>query len=176
MRQARSRTLAQTPHAMQNARSDAQSRIIHSGEIMATRRHKGPDTALARDYGYSAVDDYDIRTYMLPALRDPEQRAALIAEHRAYPRGAATQPGEMPCSPSPTLKRLIDRLRVVPQAGKHTIVETKPWEEYAIGVLPGQRGGVVRITRERYRSREDAEHAIFLKRLQALLAQYGIDA
>jgi len=79
-----------------------------------------------------------------------------------------------PCSPSPTLKRLIDRLRVVPQAGKHTIVETVPWEEYAIGILPGQRGGVVKITKERYRTREDAEHAIFLKRLQALLDQYGI--
>ncbi len=142
---------------------------------MATRRNTGPGTALSRDYGYTAVDDYDIRTYMLPALRDPEQRAALIAEHRAAPRGAATQPGAAPCSPSPTLKRLIDRLRVVPQAGKHTIVETVPWEEYAIGILPGQRGGVVKITKERYRTREDAEHAIFLKRLQALLAQYGIE-
>ena len=89
---------------------------------MATRRNTGPGTALSRDYGYTAVDDYDIRTYLLPALRDREQRAALIAEHRAAPRGAATQPGTAPCSPSPTLKRLIDRLRVVPQAGKHTIV------------------------------------------------------
>ena len=143
---------------------------------MATRRHSGPDTALARDYGYRAVDDYDIRTYLLPALRDPEQRAALIAEHRAHPRGAATQPGGMPCNPSPVLKRLIDRLRVVPQAGKHTIVEMIPWKAYAIGLLPGARGGTIRITRERYGKREDAEHAIFLKRLHALLEQYGIEA
>ncbi len=141
---------------------------------MATRRNTGPGTALSRDYGYTAVDDYDIRTYLLPALRDAEQRAALIAEHRAHPRGAATQPDAAPCSPSPVLKRLIDRLRVVPQAGKHTIVETMPWAEYAIGILPGQRGGVVKITKERYRTREDAEHAIFLKRLHALLDQYGI--
>lgn len=143
---------------------------------MAKRHHKGSDTALARDYGYAAVDDYDIRTYMLPALRDPEQRAVLIAEHRANPRGAATQPNSPPCSPSPTLKRLVDRLRVVPQADKHTIVETKPWAEYAIGLLPGRRGGTIRITRERYGTREDAEHAIFLKRLRALLDQYGIEA
>jgi hypothetical protein len=80
----------------------------------------------------------------------------------------------MPPNHSPDLKRLIDRLRVVPQAGKHTIVETKPWEEYAIGILPGQRGGVVKITRERYPTREDAEHAIFLHRLHALMDRYGL--
>jgi hypothetical protein len=141
---------------------------------MATRRKTGPDTALARDYGYTAVDDYDIRTYILPALRDPVRRAELIAEHRAHPRGAAAQPGAAPPNHSPDLKRLIDRLRVVPQAGKHTIVETKPWEEYAIGILPGQRGGVVKITRERYPTREDAEHAIFLHRLDALMDRYGL--
>jgi branched-chain amino acid transport system permease protein len=64
---------------------------------------------------------------------------------------------------------------MVPQAGKHTIVETVPWKEYRIGVLPGHRGGVVEITDETYPTREDAEHAIFLKRLQALLDAYGIE-
>lgn len=142
---------------------------------MATRRKAEPSTALARDYGYMAVDDYDIRTYILPSLRDPEQRARIIDEHRAHPRGAASQPDSMPPNHSPDLKRLIDRLRVVPQAGKHTIVETQPWAEYAIGILPGRRGGEIKITRERYRSREDAEHAIFLKRLNALMKQYGIE-
>ena len=72
------------------------------------------------------------------------------------------------------LKRLIDKLRVTPQAGKHTIIETKPWAEYAVGVLPGHRGGVVEISDERYPTREDAEHAIFLKRLRALMDQYDI--
>lgn len=141
---------------------------------MATRRHAGPRTALARDYGFTAVDDYDARTYILPHLTDPASRARIIAEHRAAPRGAATQPGLRPPNHSEPLKRLIDKLRMTPQAGKHTIVETQPWREYAIGILPGQRGGIVRITRERYATREDAEHAIFLKRLAALLAHYGI--
>lgn len=142
---------------------------------MARRRHAAPATALSRDYGFTAVDDYDVRTYMLPVLRDPAGRARLIAEHRAHPRGAGTQPGTAPVIHSVDLQRLIDKLRMVPQAGKHTIVETVPWKEYAIGLLPGQRGGVVRITRERYATREDAEHAIFLKRLDALLQHYGID-
>jgi len=141
---------------------------------MATRPHSGPATALARDYGFTAVDDYDTRTYILPFLRDPALRKQIIAEHRANPRGAAAQPGIKPPNHSEGLKRLIDKLRMTPQAGKHTIVEVVPWQEYAIGILPGQRGGVIKITRERYATREDAEHAIFLKRLRALLAHYQI--
>lgn len=142
---------------------------------MARRRHARPATALAADYGYTAVDDYDTRTYILPYLRDAASRAEIIAEHRAHPRGAGSQPGVKPPNHSDGLKRLIDKLRVTPQAGKHTIVETDPWREYAIGILPGQRGGVIKITRERYATREDAEHAIFLKRLNALLDLYGIE-
>lgn len=141
---------------------------------MATKRHSGRATALAQDYGFAAVDDYDTRTYILPFLRDPESRRQIIAEHRANPRGAAAQPGIKPPNHSEGLKRLIDKLRMTPQAGKHTIVEVVPWQEYAIGILPGQRGGVIRITKERYPTREDAEHAIFLKRLRALLAHYQI--
>ncbi len=141
---------------------------------MATRRHPGPSTALARDYGFTAVDDYDTRTYLLPPLCDPARRARLIAEHRAHPRGASSQPGKTPPNHSQDLKRLIDKLRMTPQAGKHTIVETVPWAEYAIGILPGHRGGVVKITKERYPTREGAEHAIFLKRLYALLGHYGV--
>jgi hypothetical protein len=141
---------------------------------MATRRQSAPATALARDYGFTAVDDYDTRTYILPYLVDPESRAKIIAEHRANPRGAAAQPGVKPPNHSDGLKRLIDKLRMTPQAGKHTIVEIVPWQQYAIGILPGQRGGVIKITKERYATREDAEHMIFLKRLKALLAHYHI--
>jgi hypothetical protein len=140
---------------------------------MAKRRSQ--PTALAADYGYAAVDDYDTRTYILPYLRDPVSRANIIAEHRAHPRGAATKPGVKPPNHSDGLKRLTDKLRTTPQAGKHTIVETDPWKEYAIGILPGHRGGVVKITRERYPTREDAEHAIFLKRLNAMLDHYGVE-
>mgnify|MGYP003707846143 CR=1 FL=1 len=100
---------------------------------------------------------------------------SLIAEHRKAPRGAATQAGEAAPLNSLPLKRLLDKLRVIPQTGKHTIVETKPWKEYTIGVLPGRRGGVVELTGEIYPTREDAEHAIFLKRLKALCEHYGID-
>lgn len=138
-------------------------------------RHSKPDTALQKNYSFIAVDDFDTRMYILEYIADKSKREALIAEHREAPRGAGTRPDEGAPLHSLGLKRLIDKLRVVPQAGKHTIVETKAWEEYAIGILPGHRGGVIEISDERYPTREDAEHAIFLKRLQALMEQYGIE-
>ena len=136
--------------------------------------NKPEKTALQDDYSYRAVDAYNTRMYLLPALADPERRATLIAEHRARPLYEAAQPGMPAPMDSPELARLLDRLRVVPQQDKHVIIETRPWEEYRIGVLPGVRGKAVEITDETYPTREDAEHAIFLKRLNALLDAYGI--
>ena len=142
---------------------------------MSGNKHLPPDTALQKDYALSALDDYDTRMYILPYLKDKSSLEAIIAEHREHPRGAGTKAGEAAPLHSVPLKRLIDKLRVVPQAGKHTIVETIPWKEYRIGLLPGHRGGVVEISDESYATREDAEHAIFLKRLKTLLEAYGID-
>ena len=141
---------------------------------MPDQPHPKPDTALQNDHGFIAVDDYDNRMYILPYLEDKASRDAIIAEHRKAPRGAGTKAGEAAPLNSLPLKRLLDRLRVVPQAGKHTIVETKPWAEYAIGILPGRRGGAVELTNETFATREDAEHAIFLKRLKAFCDPYGI--
>lgn len=135
---------------------------------------KPEKTALQDDYSYRAVDAYNTRMYLLPALSDPKRRGELIAEHRARPLYTAAQPGQPAPMDSPELARLLDRLRVVPQQGKHVIVETQPWREYRIGILPGVRGVPVELTDESYASREDAEHAIFLKRLAALLDAYDI--
>lgn len=131
-------------------------------------------TALQDNYSLRAVDDYNVRTYLLSYLKNKSDRDALIAEHRSFPRGGPTLPGSPPPLQSGPLAQLVDMLRMVPQMGKHTIVETIPWKEYSIGVLPGKRGGNVRITKEKYSSREDAEHAIFLKRLKALCEKYDI--
>ena len=113
--------------------------------------------------------------YILPHLLDLENREAIIAEHKANPMYKGTRPGSPAPMYSPTLTKLIDKLRVVPQKGKHTIVETKPWTEYTIGLLPGRRGGKVSLTEEKYNTREEAEHSIFLKRLKTYLSQYGIE-
>ena len=136
----------------------------------------GSKSVLLDDYCYSAVDDYNVRMYLLPALRDPARRKALIEEHRSRPIYRGTRPGTPPELDSPELSRLLDKLRVVPVAAKHCIVETVPWTEYRIGILPGQRGKAVTLTDESYKTRDEAEHAIFLKRLDALLAHYSISA
>ena len=89
---------------------------------MANQPHPKPDTALQKDHAFVAVDDYDTRMYILPYLKEKVSRDAIIAEHRKAPRGAGTKPGEPAPLNSLPLKRLLDRLRVVAQAGKHTIV------------------------------------------------------
>ena len=142
---------------------------------MAYKKNDHRQTALQKDYSFSAVDDYDSRMYILPHLVDIENREAIIAEHKANPMYKSTRPGSPAPMYSPTLTKLIDKLRVVPQKGKHTIVETKPWTEYTIGILPGHRGGKVSLTEEKFNTREEAEHSIFLKRLKAYLSQYGIE-
>lgn len=134
-----------------------------------------PQTALQDNYAFKAVDDFDTRMYILPHLKDPQKLAALITEHKDNPVYRGTRPGRGAEMNSDPLKRLLDRLRATPQAGKHTIVETRPWQEYTIGILPGPRGALVRLTDEVHPTREQAEHAIFLKRLKAFLEAYDID-
>ena len=109
-------------------------------------------------------------------IEDEKSRNDIINEHAANPLYSGTKPGEPAPMYSPALVRLIDKLRLVPQKNKHTIVETKPWEEYTIGILPGHRGGKIILTKETYPTRGKAEHAIFLKRLKDLLSYYGIDS
>ena len=129
--------------------------------------HGIPITALKQDYAFKAVDDYNFRMYILPHLVNPESRSQIIAEHRANPLYAPTRPGKPAPIYSRVLVRLIDKLRVVPTAGKHS--------EYSIALLPPARGETVVLTEETYPTRGEADHAIFLKRLSNLLAEYGIE-
>lgn len=140
-----------------------------------SRRTRQITTAVQSNYSFAAVDDYDNRMYILPHLLTREGREKIIEEHRANPMYRGTRPGEPPAMNSEPLRRLLDRLRASPQAGKHTIVETRPWEEYTIGILPGWRGAVIELTEETYPTRGEAEHAIFLKRLRSFLEEYGIE-
>ena len=111
-----------------------------------SRKSHGSD--IRQNYSFNAVNDYNVRTYLLDHLKDKQKRQALIDEHKRFPRGGPTLPGAPPPLQSNVLAQLVDFLRTRPQTGKHTIVETVPWSEYSIGLLPGRRGGVVRILRE----------------------------
>ena len=118
---------------------------------MPRRSNRLPETALSHNHSFVAVDDYDNRFYILPYLVERADRERIIAEHKANPVYSGTRPGEPAPLHSETLRRLLDKLRAAPQRGKHTIVEIRPWREYAVGILPGHRGGTVEITEERYR-------------------------
>lgn len=85
---------------------------------------------------FNAVNDYNVRTYLLKHLKNRQKRQALIDKHKLFPRGGAT----LTCTPPPlqssVLAQSVDFVRTRPQSGKHTIVETIPWSEYSIGLLP----------------------------------------
>jgi branched-chain amino acid transport system permease protein len=90
------------------------------------------------------------------ALVTPE----LIAEHAAKPLGQH----------SDALERVLNYFRRQPQAGKYIIVATKPWEEYAIGVLSGVRGEPATILDgPRFATEDEALHGIFLRRVDDLM-------
>ena len=80
---------------------------------MANETGAIPDTALRQDHAFKAVDDYDTRMYILPYLTDEENREKIIAEHKANPRSAATQPGHPAPIYSQPLARLIDKGRAL---------------------------------------------------------------
>ena len=103
------------------------------------------------------VVDRNIQVYLEFERRlRPKIRALLtdelIAEHAAAPLGPHSD-------------------RRQPQPGKYILVAVKPWQEYRIGLLSGQRGQVVRILGdEAFASEEEGLHGIFLRRVADLRA------
>jgi len=55
------------------------------------------------------------------------------------------------------LNRVLNRLRMEPMAGKHVIVCTVPYQEWAIGVLGQKRGDPIVLLDVRYTSLEQAQ-------------------
>jgi hypothetical protein len=75
---------------------------------------------------------------------------------------------------SEDLARVIDKLRRAPMAGKYVRVCVTLHEDYRIGICSGVRGKPVKMLEEKYPSEDSCEHAIFVKRVADLMAQYGI--
>ena len=121
----------------------------------------------------TSVDDFNTIKYVLPLLRDEKTRNRLIEEHRACPVGRAPHKGQPKVEHSKDLIRVLDKLRRQPMPGKLLTVCKKPHEDYRIGIASGVRGKPVKILEESFSSEEACEHAIFLKRIMALLEKYG---
>ena len=91
----------------------------------------------------------------------PRVTAEIVEEHRVTPIG---KHGD-------ALKVVLRYLRKNQLAveGKAIVVCTRPHEEWCLAELSAVRGTPPRIdTRAKFRSRGEAEHAVFLKRLEAL--------
>jgi len=106
-------------------------------------------------------------------LKDEKTRNRLIEEHRACPVGRAPHKGQPMVEHSKDLRTVLDKLRRQPMAGKLLTVCKRPFEDYRIGIASGIRGQPVEILEESFSSEEACEHAIFLKRIVALLEKYA---
>jgi hypothetical protein len=130
-------------------------------------------TGVKENLGYSLTDDFITKTYVLPLLRDEATRRKLIEEHRKNPIGTPGKSGHEAVGHSEELARVLDKFRRHPMKGKYVIVCRHQFEKYYIGVCSGARGQPVHILeKEEFSTQEDAEHAIFLKRIDDLLAEY----
>ena len=85
----------------------------------------------------------------------------IIAEHEAKPLGQHSEP----------LARLLHHFRHAPQAGKFAIKRELRSGTFRIVALSGERGVPPRpVDDEAHETIEDAYHALFLKRVEGLMA------
>ena len=130
-------------------------------------------TGVQLNQGHTSTDDFITRKYVLPLLQDEKTRNRLIEEHRACPVGRAPHKGQPMVEHSKDLRTVLDKLRRQPMPGKLLTVCKRPFEDYRIGIASGVRGHPVEILEESFSSEEACEHAIFLKRIVALLEKYA---
>ena len=130
-------------------------------------------TGVQLNQGHTSTDDFITRKYVLPLLKDEKTRNRLIEEHRACPVGRAPHKGQPMVEHSKDLRTVLDKLRRQPMAGNLLTVCKRPFEDYRIGIARGVRGQPVEILEESFSSEEACEHAIFLKRIVALLEKYA---
>ena len=130
-------------------------------------------TGVQLNQGHTSTDDFITRKYVLPLLKDEKTRNRLIEEHRACPVGRAPHKGQPMVEHSKDLRTVLDKLRRQPMPGKLLTVCKRPFEDYRIGIASGVRGQPVEILDESFSSEEACEHAIFLKRIVALLEKYA---
>jgi len=129
----------------------------------------GPLSAPAQQ-AFNELDEQIAEEEILPLINDE-----LIAEHRENPIGAH----------SDNLERVLNYFRRQPMEEKYVILETEKFEEFYIGQLSGVRGERPEKLTEPLSSIdeteglpypltsvEEAEHAVFLKRVDDLRSKF----
>ena len=116
------------------------------------------DNEALRDQGdlYRLYFDEKQREYLKTLVCDE-----IIAEHEAKPLGQHSEP----------LARLLHYFRHAPQAGKFAIKRELRSGTFRIVALSGERGVPPRpVDDETHERIDDAYHALFLKRVEGLMA------
>lgn len=116
------------------------------------------DTERLRDQGevYRRYFDEKQREYLKTLVCDE-----IIAEHRVKPLGQHSEP----------LGRLLHYFRHAPQAGKYALRRELRSGTFRIVALSGVRGVPPSpVGDEEYDTVEEAYHALFLKRVEGLMA------
>jgi branched-chain amino acid transport system permease protein len=119
-------------------------------------RESGEEHMEIVDRQLQVYDDWDakLRERLRAQLTDE-----LIEEHERKPLGQH----------SDALERILAYFRRQPPPGKYVILATKPWEEYRIAVLSGERGRPAEIVDdESFPTEEAAMHGVFLRRVRDL--------
>src|ERR1700722_7619786 len=130
-------------------------------------------TTMSSNGSHTETDEFITQTHVMPILWDDEVRERIIGEHRKNPIGTPGKAGKPAFQHSEELGHLLDKLRRHPSKGKECMVAIKPFEKYAIGILPGVRGAQIEILDGEYYATEDeCEHAIFLRRIKKMLSLY----
>lgn len=89
-------------------------------------------------------------------------RMDLAREYRDRPRGPF----------SPELQKVLDRMRTTPLKGRYALIVVKPYREFALCRLSGERGVPPEtVPGVRYHSMAEAEWDIFKRRWHDLTGQ-----
>ena len=93
---------------------------------------------------------------------DPKADLPLARAYRDRPEGPHR----------PDLLRLLNRLRREPPEGRHVLVCLERHRRWVLGELDGRRGTPVRLLGDQvFRSRRDAEWAVFKRRWKRVTGQ-----
>ena len=73
---------------------------------------------------------------------------------------------------SAELQRILNRMRWEPLKGKYVLVCTKPYKEWILAELPGERGKPITMHQDQvFTSLADAEWAVFQKRWKRITGE-----
>jgi branched-chain amino acid transport system permease protein len=115
------------------------------------------ESKVSIDRGAIAQQRFDLR--VRGAVR-PLITKELIAEHERNPLG----------NHSDALKRVLNYVRRSPASTPYVLVCTKPFREWRLARVSGERGKAPAFIDERsYDSESEAMHALFLKRVEEIM-------